>query len=54
MKLEIDIMEQKGSFFVVVCEGKAKFSELPAYGETRIISHQGKVKRVRYDEGEDF
>lgn len=54
MKLEVDIMELKGSFVIVVCEGKAKITELPSHGETRIVTHQGKVKRVKYDEGEDF
>lgn len=53
-KLEIDIMEQKGSFVIVVCNGKARFTELPKHGETKIITHQGKVKRVKFDEGEDF
>ncbi|MGG3888628.1 XtrA/YqaO family protein [Metabacillus fastidiosus] len=54
MKLEIDIMELKGSFAIVLCEGKAKLTELPSHGETKIITHQGKVKRVKFDEGEDF
>jgi hypothetical protein len=57
MKLEIDIMntmEQKGSFAIVVCEGKAKITKLPDHGETKIVTHQGKVKRVKFDEGEDF
>jgi len=54
MRLEIDIMEQKGSFAIVVCNGKAKLTQLPEHGETRIITHQGKVKRVKFDEGEDF
>jgi NAD kinase len=54
MKLEIDIMEQKGSFAIVVCDGKARITTLPDHGETKIITHQGKVKRVKFDEGEDF
>jgi NAD kinase len=54
MKLEIDIMEQKGSFAIVVCDGKARLTNLPEHGETKIITHQGKVKRVKFDEGEDF
>jgi NAD kinase len=54
MKIEIDIMEQKGSFAIVICDGKAKITELPAYGETKIITHQGKVKRIRFEEGEEF
>lgn len=54
MILEIDLLKQKENFAVVVCEGKAKFTELPAHGETKIITHQGRVKRVKFDEGEDF
>lgn len=52
--LEIDIMEQKGSFAIVVCDGKARLTQLPMHGETKIITHQGKVKRVKFDEGEEF
>jgi hypothetical protein len=52
-KLEIDIMEEK-SFVVIVCNGIAKVTDLPTFGETKIITHQGKVKRVKFDEGEDF
>ncbi|WBL16431.1 XtrA/YqaO family protein [Sutcliffiella sp. NC1] len=53
-KLEVDIMELKGSFAIVVCDGKAKITNLPVHGETKIITHQGKVKRVKFDEGEEF
>lgn len=54
MKLEVDIMEQKGSFAIVVCGGKARLTELPDHGETSIVTHQGKVKRLKFDEGEEF
>lgn len=57
MRLEIDIlkyMENSKSFAIVVCDGKAKLTELPEHGETKIVTHQGKVKRVKFDEGEDF
>ncbi|MBS4172104.1 XtrA/YqaO family protein [Bacillus sp. FJAT-49736] len=54
MKLEIDIMEQKGSFAIVVCDGKARIAPLPEHGETKIVTHQGKIKRVKWDEGEEF
>jgi hypothetical protein len=50
----IDMLEQKGSFAIVVCDGKAKVTKLPDHGETKIVTHQGKVKRVKFDEGEDF
>lgn len=54
MKLEFDIMEVEGNFAIVVSEGKAKLARLPHHGETKIITHQGKVKRVKWDEGEEF
>jgi maltodextrin utilization protein YvdJ len=54
MTLEVDVTKLKGSFAVVVCDGKAKLAELPQHGETKIITHQGKVKRVKFDEGEEF
>lgn len=54
MKLEIDIMEQKGCFAIIVCDGKGKITQLPVHGETKIVTHQGKVKRVKFDEGEEF
>lgn len=40
MKLEIDIMKQKGSSTIVVCDGQAKLTDLPHQGETKIITHQ--------------
>ena len=52
--LELDIMEQYSSFAIVVCDGKARLTELPDHGETKIVTHQGKVKRIKYDEGEEF
>ena len=54
MLLQVDIMSQKGSFAIVVCDGKARLTQLPEHGETKIITHQGKVKRIKFDEGEDF
>ncbi|MGP4041916.1 XtrA/YqaO family protein [Gracilibacillus sp. D59] len=41
-------------FVVVYCNGIAKKTYLPSHGETKVITHQGKVKRVKFDEGEDF
>lgn len=54
MRLDIGIMDIEGSFAIVVCDGKAKIAELPDHGETKIVTHQGKVKRVKWDEGEEF
>ncbi|WP_404466402.1 XtrA/YqaO family protein [Planococcus rifietoensis] len=52
--LELDIMELPKSCVIVICEGKAKLGALPAHAETRIKTHAGKVKRVNFDEGEEF
>ncbi|WP_017379755.1 XtrA/YqaO family protein [Paenisporosarcina sp. TG-14] len=52
--LNLDIMELPTSCVVIICEGKAKISELPAFAETKITTHQGKVTRVKWDEGEVF
>ncbi|MDL4842817.1 XtrA/YqaO family protein [Aquibacillus rhizosphaerae] len=54
-KIQIDVdLEGNRPFCVVYCEGQAKFTYLPDHGETRVITHQGKVKRVKFDEGEEF
>lgn len=52
--LNIDIMELPVNCVIIVSEGKAKISELPAFAETKITTHQGKVTRVKWDEGEAF
>lgn len=53
MVLEMDIMELNNKA-VVICDGKVKIADLPQHGETKIITHQGKVKRVKWDQGEEF
>ena len=52
--LNIDIMELPMNCVVVISEGKAKVRELPEHGEYKIVTHQGKVRRMRREEGEDF
>ncbi|MEM1505946.1 XtrA/YqaO family protein [Domibacillus sp. 8LH] len=47
MKLELDIMEITGTCVLVVCDGKVKVRELPTHREYKIVTHQGKVKRMR-------
>ena len=39
---------------VVISEGVAKLRELPEHGEYKIVTHQGKVRRMRREEGEEF
>lgn len=52
--IELGIMELPVNCVVVISEGKAKVRELPQHGEYRIVTHQGKVKRMRREEGEEF
>lgn len=51
---ELDIMDIPSSCVVVICDGKAKIRELPPFGEYKIVTHQGKVKRMWREEGEEF
>ena len=37
-----------------ISEGRMKIGELPPHAETRNKTHDGKVKRVNFDEGEEF
>ena len=52
--LELGIMELPLNCVVVISEGKAKVRELPEHGEYRIVTHAGKIKRMRREEGEEF
>ncbi|WP_404814886.1 XtrA/YqaO family protein [Psychrobacillus faecigallinarum] len=54
MQLTVDIMDIPTSCVIVICDGKAKLRELPTHGEYKIVTHQGKVKRMRTEEGEEF
>ncbi|WP_227394393.1 XtrA/YqaO family protein [Jeotgalibacillus aurantiacus] len=51
--VKFDIMELNNCA-VIIDNGKAKMVPLPEYGEARIITHQGKIKRVKFEEGEEF
>ncbi|PIC81049.1 hypothetical protein CSV75_04520 [Sporosarcina sp. P18a] len=53
-RLEIDIMALPMNCVVVISEGVAKLRELPEHGEYKIVTHQGKVRRMRREEGEEF
>lgn len=52
--LAVDIMELPESCVIVLSNGVAKVAALPAYAETKIVTHQGQVKRLRFDEGVEF
>ena len=53
-ELKLDIMELSLSCVLNIPEGRVKIGELPPHAETRIKTHDGKVKRVNFDEGEEF
>lgn len=53
-KLNLDIMELPSTCVIVISDGKAKLGELPAFAETNIVTHAGKVKRIKWNEGEEF
>ncbi|MEF7494364.1 XtrA/YqaO family protein [Lysinibacillus sphaericus] len=52
--LQVDTMELPENCIIILSQGKAKVAELPAFAETKIVTHQGQVKRVKWDEGEEF
>lgn len=53
-KIEIDIYNQNVPVAIIISDGLAKMTTLPDHGEAKIVMHQGKVKRLRFEEGEDF
>lgn len=53
-RLQLDLMAIPSRCVIVICDGKAKLRELPPHGEYKIVTHQGKVKRMRREEGEEF
>lgn len=52
--LSVDIMEMPESCVIVLSNGKAKFAELPAFAETKIVTAQGLVQQIKWNEGEKF
>lgn len=52
--LRINTLELSMPSVIVISKGKAKIAELPLYSDTTIKTHQGKVTRVKWNEGEEF
>lgn len=52
--LELDMMELPSNCVLVISDGKVKNAELPVHAENSIVTYKGKVKRVKFDEEEDF
>lgn len=53
-KLEININDLPPNCVLVISESKVKIRELPEFGEYKIVTHEGKVRRMRKEEGEEF
>lgn len=53
-KIDLDTFTQDKPFIIIVSDGRARLTKLPSHGETKVLTHQGKVKRVKFDEGVDF
>lgn len=54
LKEEMNLCKTDNNFVIIVSSGKIKIIYLPEYGETKIVTHQGEVKRIKSEEGEEF
>ncbi|MGN7327926.1 XtrA/YqaO family protein [Bacillus pumilus] len=52
--IDIETLTKKGPIVLVISDGKVRFSPLPSHGETKIVTHDDKVTRVNFNEGELF
>ncbi|UJW58760.1 hypothetical protein HXZ66_15695 [Bacillus sp. A116_S68] len=52
--IELNITHYDRPILILISEGRVKEAQLPDHGETKVITHQGKLKRVKFEEGEEF
>ncbi|MCR6111776.1 hypothetical protein HXA35_15615 [Bacillus sp. A301a_S52] len=52
--IELNITSYDKPVLILISEGRVKEAQLPDHGETKVITHQGKLKRVKFEEGEEF
>lgn len=52
--LNIDIIRKNKPFIIVVGDGKAKLYDLPEHGGQTVVMFQGKIKRVKSEDGDDW
>lgn len=52
--LNVDILRENKPFIVVVGDGKAKLYDLPEHGGQTVVMHQGKIKRVKSEDGDEW
>jgi hypothetical protein len=50
-KMGIDTTKYDKPVVILISDGKARETFLPDHGVTTLVTHQGKLKRVRFDEG---
>lgn len=55
-RMHLEIPEEYGRtpFCIIYGSGKTRIVELPKHGETKLVTHQGVIKRVKFDVGEEF
>ncbi|WP_113387304.1 XtrA/YqaO family protein [Bacillus pumilus] len=52
--IDIETLDTKEPIVLVFSNGILKYTQLPPHGETKIITHNNKVTRLLFNEGELF
>ncbi|MEC0949748.1 XtrA/YqaO family protein [Bacillus sp. FSL L8-0167] len=52
--INIENLDKKEPFVLVFSGGVLKYTQLPPHGETKIVTHNNKVTRLLFNEGELF
>ncbi|WP_144468311.1 XtrA/YqaO family protein [Bacillus pumilus] len=52
--IDIETLDTKEPIVLVFSNGILKYTQLPPHGETKIVTHDNKVTRVTFNEGELF
>ncbi|WP_345807568.1 XtrA/YqaO family protein [Bacillus pumilus] len=52
--IDIETLVTKEPIVLVFSDGILKYTQLPPHGETKIVTHNNKVTRLLFNEGELF
>ncbi|MCP1149455.1 XtrA/YqaO family protein [Bacillus sp. 1735sda2] len=52
--IDIETFDTKEPIVLVFSNGILKYTQLPPHGETKIVTHNNKVTRLLFNEGELF
>ncbi|QXJ47137.1 XtrA/YqaO family protein [Bacillus altitudinis] len=52
--IDIETLDTKEPIVLVFSNGILKYTQLPSHGETKIVTHNNKVTRLLFNEGELF